>query len=336
MNIYFNSCFTQTAEAIRLLKKEDDNLKIFITNKNDNIYLKEVADYYEVEREYLSDREYLDFCIAFCKKHNIDIFFVRYRATELSKYKKEFDCIGVKTTFVAEYNTYRLLDNKVNTYDFIKNENILEIPPYGIARNYNEYMETYALIRNEGFSVCIKPIEGVGGVGFKRISENISAYDEIKVNSATLMSKERADFIFKEKDNFEPIMMLGYLEGQEYSIDCLACKGKLIDAIPRTKIDSYTQLITTDKRLIEIADKITKKFNLSNIFNIQVKFHKDKIYLIEINTRMSGGIFKSCMSGINIVYKDIKLLNNENIISEKHLLKEIKIKQRNDCISSNI
>lgn len=336
MNIYFNSCFTQTAEAIRLLKQKDNELKVFITNKNDNIYLKEVSDYYEIEKEYLSDKEYLNFCLDFCTKHDIDIFFIRYRATELARYKEEFENIGVKVTFITDYNTYKLLDNKVHTYDSIKKENIIAIPPYGVANNYKEYIELYDYIKKEGFSVCIKPIEGVGGIGFKRISENISAYDEIKSNSSSLISKERADFVFKEKGLFEPIMMLGYLEGQEYSIDCLANEGTLIDAIPRIKIDAYTQSIIPNENLFEIADKITRKFNLSNIFNIQVKYHKGKIYLIEINTRMSGGVFKSCMSGINIVYKNIKLLDNQDVLSENHLLKEIKINQINECAIYNI
>lgn len=75
----------------------------------------------------------------------------------------------------------------------------------------------------------------------------------------------------------------------------------------------------------------TKKFNLSNIYNIQVKYHKGEVYLIEINTRMSGGTFKSCMSGINLMSKTVDLLNGEKVESQINKLKEIKITQKNDC-----
>lgn len=331
MNIYFNSCFTQTAEAIKFLKEDQCDIKVFVTNRSENYYLKNISDYYEIEKEYLSDKEYLNFCLNFCKKHKIDIFFVRYKATELSQYVESFKNIGVKVTFVTDFDTYKLLDNKVYTYEAIKEDNIIAIPPYGIATTYKEYINLYNEIRDSGFDVCIKPLDGVGGVGFKRIKEDLTAYDELIHGSFTTISKERADFMFKTKHNFEPLMVLGYLDGDEYSIDCLASNGVLIDAIPRVKINNYTQLIKPDKELIEIARKFTKKFKLNNIFNIQVKYHKNKLYLIEINTRMSGGIFKSCMSGINILSKNLNLLLGKNVTSEIDSLRKLKINQRNDC-----
>lgn len=331
MNIYFNSCFTQTAEAIKFLKEDQCDIKVFVTNRTENYYLKNISDYFEIEKEYLSDKEYLNFCLNFCKKHKIDIFFVRYKATELSQYVESFKNIGVKVTFVTDFDTYKLLDNKVYTYEAIKEDNIIAIPPYGIATTYKEYINLYNEIRDSGFDVCIKPLDGVGGVGFKRIREDLTSYDELMFGGFTTMSKERADFIFKRKCNFEPLMILGYLNGEEYSIDCLASNGVLIDAIPRVKIDNYTQLIKPDNEVIEVARKFTKKFKLNNIFNIQVKYHNNKLYLIEINTRMSGGIFKSCMSGINILSKNLNLLLGKNVTSEIDSLRKLKINQRNDC-----
>ena len=331
MNVYFNSCFTQTAEAIKFLKLSKNNIKIFITNKYENIYLKNISDFYEIEKEYTSDEEYTEFCLNFCKTHKIDVFYVRYKATELSKYKYRFDEIGVKTTFVTDFNTYKLLDNKVNTYKALESDNIIKIPPYGIATNFEEYKELYKTIKESGFTVCIKPVDGIGGVGFKQIKDDITAYDELMHGNFTSISKERADFVLKTQNVFKPLMVLGYLEGDEYSIDCLAKNGELIDAIPRIKINGYTQLIEPRKDIIDVARKLTNKFGLNNIFNIQVKYHKNQLYLIEINTRMSGGIFKSCMSGINIMSKSLNLLLGKNVISEIDNLRELKVNQRNDC-----
>ena len=46
---------------------------------------------------------------------------------------------------------------------------------------------------------------------------------------------------------------------------------------------------------------------------------------------MSGGIFKSCMSGINILSKNLNLLLGKNVTSEIDSLRKLKINQRNDC-----
>ena len=59
-----------------------------------------------------------------------------------------------------------------------------------------------------------------------------------------------------------------------------------------------------------MAIQITERYNLSYIYNVQVKYHKGKVYLIEVNTRMSGGIYKSCFSGVNFLYLAVKLLDN--------------------------
>lgn len=331
MNIYFNSCFTQTAEAIKLLREEKENIKVFISNRMDNDYLREVSDYFEIEPYGLTDEEYAEYCYDFCIKNSIDIFFVRNRATELAKYQNEFNSINVKTTFVGDFKTYLLLNNKAFTYKALEKEDIVKIPPYGVASTYDSYKQLYENIKKTGFDVCIKPVDGIGGNGFKRVKENITAYEELIGSSFTTISKERLDFVLEKQHEFSPIMVLGYLDGMEFSIDCLAKDGKLIDAIPRVKLDNYTQIINPREDLIDIAKKLTKKFNLSNIFNIQVKMHDGELYLIEINTRMSGGIYKSCLMGVNIVSKTVDMLNGEDIISQIEALEMKKIKQRNDC-----
>ena len=47
---------------------------------------------------------------------------------------------------------------------------------------------------------------------------------------------------------------------------------------------------------------IAKEFGLYGPFNIQFRMHNSIPYLLEINTRMSGGTHLSCMTGINIPY----------------------------------
>ena len=49
------------------------------------------------------------------------------------------------------------------------------------------------------------------------------------------------------------------------------------------------------KKFAEIT-KITMPYNM------QLRYHKNKWYLLEVNTRMAGGTYKSCMTGINIPF----------------------------------
>ena len=105
-----------------------------------------------------------------------------------------------------------------------------------------------------------------------------------------------------------------YLEGFEYSIDCLGLNGELFAAIPRKKIDSRVRALQDFPKFVELARKTEEKYKLPYIFNIQIKYSQGIPKLLEINPRMSGGLDASCLSGINFPYLAVKLLLGEKII----------------------
>ena len=128
--------------------------------------------------------------------------------------------------------------------------------------------------------------------------------------------------IEKSKD-FEPIMLMIYLEGKEVSVDCLQLEEKLV-MIPRYKLGNRNQIIKWDQEITNQVEKFNKIAKLQYPFNIQYKYHKDKLYLLEVNTRMAGGMYLSNKTGYNILYNAIcKMLNKQTQAPQN--LKEIKV-----------
>ena len=130
-------------------------------------------------------------------------------------------------------------------------------------------------------------------------------------------------------------MVLEFLEGREYSIDCLASHDKLYAAIPRMKGDGRVRELVEQAELIKLAHDFHQEFRLPYVFNIQVKYNNMVIpKLLEINPRMSGGMHISCLSGINIPYLAIKILLGEEVrlvkprfgIRASHIEKEMILK----------
>lgn len=318
MRVYFNRCFTQTAEVIKQLKTNEggEMFEIYLSSYGPNYYLESVSDYFEVEPKDYTIEEYVEYCYQFCLKHQIDVFVPRNLVSELVKACDRFESIGVKVLWIGDASLYQLLDNKVATYDALASKELVGIPPYGLVRTYQEFEGLYQDIRSSGFEVCLKPAEGIGGVGFKRIMEDWTMYDQFKSDSSTRISLAFLKEVLRNQVDFEPFMLLGYLDGVEFSIDCLAKEGQLIEAIPRCKVDRYTQRIESRAELLKIAKDLTQVFGLNHLYNIQVKYHQGTVYLIEFNTRMSGGTYKSCLSGINLLYKAICQLTGQDITSE--------------------
>lgn len=95
-------------------------------------------------------------------------------------------------------------------------------------------------------------------------------------------------------------MVMPYLDGPEISVDCLqTCTGVI--AIPRFKSAGRHEEICFDSELIEVTKKIVARSGLEQPCNVQYRVGNGIIYLLEINTRMSGGIPMSCLgTGVNI------------------------------------
>ena len=103
-------------------------------------------------------------------------------------------------------------------------------------------------------------------------------------------------------------MVLEYLDGYEYSIDCLAgADGTLLVAIPRKKGNSHIREIEYNEELLQIAKKMAEQYKIPYVFNIQVKYKDGVPKLLEINPRMSSALLISCLADINIPYYANKL-----------------------------
>ena len=314
MNIYFNRCFTQTAKVVELLQNNPNGEKfnIFISHSSRNNYLEAVADHYEIEPK-LTGREYADYILNFCNEHKIDVFIPRKNMEELVHYKKEFDALGVKVLFIGSEDIYTLLNDKVATYEDLEGTDIVKIPKTYAITSYEEFEHAYKDIRESGEIACMKPISGIGGDGFKIIRENMTEIDELYTTTGSNIAKTRVDRVLQSVEKIEPFMMSAFLEDEEYSIDCLGNNGELVVGIPRRKIDRYRNNIEYHEELLDIARKLTKRYKLNMLYNIQVRYHKGEAYLIEINTRMAGGMYKSCFAGVNLPYMAVQLLRGDDV-----------------------
>lgn len=319
--IYFNRCFSSTPKIIQRFLSSNNNshkFKIYISHVSSNSYLEDVADFFEVE-PVLEGNAYAEYCLDFCRKHDIDLFVPRYNVNTLVNYKERFEQLGVKVMFCGNSSTYQLLDDKLKTYEGLRGKDIAAIPKSFCIRNYGDFQKAYDEITESKSRACLKPISGIGGDGFKQILESMTEVDELYKTIGSTVAKDRLARVLQNSSSIKPLMVMEYLEGDEYSIDCLGDKGKLIIAIPRRKLDLYRQNIEYRKELIALAQRLTKEFSLSYLYNIQVKYHSGQPYLIEINTRMSAGIHKSCYTGVNFLDLAIRLLMGENIAPPENI-----------------
>ncbi|MFZ5966863.1 MAG: ATP-grasp domain-containing protein [Bacillota bacterium] len=315
IKVWFNRWFSTAYNIIDLLRNNQDGTRFHFIVSHPNRYSTSLqnADIAFIEPD-LSDEEYIDYCLNFCRENKIDVLIPNHKSSLIAEYVDMFNKFGTKVLVWKNTELLRLINDKVSFYDHIKPKNILRIPDYYNVTTKEEFMKAYDKIKTKG-KVCFKPTNGVGGVGFRVINESPYTIEDI-LNSSPSHSvnlKQLLDLL-PEQGSFKNIMLMEYLDGYEYSIDCLADEnGNLIMAIPRKKIDKYNRYLEHNAELLKIAQEISYHYKIPYIYNIQVKYKNGEPNLLEVNTRMSGGIHYSCMSGINLPYEALKILLNKKI-----------------------
>ncbi|WP_040209339.1 ATP-grasp domain-containing protein [Neobacillus jeddahensis] len=337
MKIWFNRWFTTVSHYIDMIRDNEDHREftIYGTHPNkDALYLQN-CDYAFVEPD-ISGEEYIKFCLDFCHKHKIDLFIPRKENVLISKRLGEFEALGVKVLVCPDASLMEKLDNKAAAYQtLLMREPIFSIPDYYVVNTIADFEKAYKLLRDKGHEVCFKPVIGEGANGFRVIKDEIDSISQLfHQGIGYRISYNHACDILRQQETFPDLMVLEYLDGREYSIDCVSSQDQLLTAIPRMKGDGRVRELVESVELIQLAHRFHQAYKLPYVFNIQVKYSKGVPKLLEINPRMSGGMHVSCLSGINLPYTAIKVLLGEQVgplrpqfgIRASHIEKEMILK----------
>ena len=114
------------------------------------------------------------------------------------------------------------------------------------------------------------------------------------------MTSDAAVAALSEKETFPPIMLMPYLPNEEISVDCLKTNSGII-MIPRVKGATRVEAIRYNPDILATCQRFFERIPLEMPCNIQFKYLEGIPYMLEVNTRMSGGVQMACLgSGINI------------------------------------
>ena len=301
MRVWFNHWFSTAYHLINLIRAGNADFQFVGSNKNDYAIYKIACDEWYREPEKISDGDYVDFCLTFCREHAIDIFVPRRNLTAIAGHLDDFERRGVKVLVGRDSRLMKILDDKVATYEFIAAGGLDEIiPSYKLATTFDEFNAAYDALKTSGNRICYKLTADEGALTFRVIDdaiENISALHNMPNMKVTRAAAQK---ILSRYDFKIPLIVMPYLSGQEISVDCLATpQGKII--VPRFKTNHRYSEIKFDDAIINVAEKILSLLNFDVPVNIQFRMHEKKFYLLEINPRMSGGLQLSCLgAGINI------------------------------------
>lgn len=314
---------------IRMLKNNGErNIEIIGVDMNPYAIGKFMCDKFYTVPAANDEEKYISRLKEIMLIEKPDILFPQSSAEvhPISKHKKGFEFLGAKVLVASSYEI-EVCNDKAMTYRMLEGTGV-PLPRTYYPKNMDEFLECSKLLGYPEKDICFKPNISKGSRGFRIISS--------RINRAHLILNERPnnlyitmeDFIDIFKDEkFPLIMLMEYVEGNEFTVDAFSINGEMILRTAKTRDSINTGLAmafkTIDRSdLIEYSKKIVEKIRIDYYANIQFKGDK----LLEINPRVSTFVYQD---DFNIPYLGIKYLLGELSSNElREYNKNIKLSRR--------
>jgi len=301
IRVWFNHWFSTAYHIINLIKEDKDiDFYIIGSNENHDSPIQQVCEKWFQEPKFSNDGDYVDYCLKFCSDNDIHIFVPRRKMVAIGNRLEEFEALGVKVLVEKDPEKLRILNDKEETYKYFEKLGINLVPERYVVNNGQGFINAYKEITNRYDRACIKFTQDEGAMSFRVIDNIVEGFQGLKVKPGLKVSYKAILDSLSQEDSFSDLFVMPYLEGIEVSVDCLGTPSGTI-IVPRYKTGSRITEIRYEKEIVDYCKEIYEKINIFGPCNIQFKYHNNVPYLLEVNTRMSGGIQLSCLSSdVNI------------------------------------
>jgi carbamoyl-phosphate synthase large subunit len=307
------------AGIIKCLRNGNTNIRVFSADMNKFAYGRVLADKFYVVPGAGNDL-FIDSIKDICQKESINIVIplVTRELPVFAKHKEWFNNNHIHVC-VQEENILKVINDKYLLMTALKDAGI-QTPEFYPCNNISEFKNACRKLGYPEKTICFKPAVSNGSRGFRIISSNI--------DEASLLFEEKPNTTFISHDSalkilsncaMPPLVVMEYLPGSEWSVDCLVNHGETLYVLPRLRNKmnggiSVDATVINDAAVIDLSKKICELFNIHGTIGIQFKqnvFGAPQI--LEINPRLQGTSVISAAAGVNIPYFGVLLCLKEKI-----------------------
>lgn len=272
--------------------KESGNYHIIGTDiyRRDQIAtVKDVDDFYIFPSAVENQESYIEYVLAFCKKHNVSFYFatIDEEIANISINRHRFIEIGIRVC-IPNTSLIEICHYKDRFFDWI-DKNIPRIA----MKTYRDIDST----KNAQYPLFMKPIEGRASIGCRKIDNPM-----------------QLEQLLKDGVTFEHYVVQEFMDGDVVSVDMVrnADTGQKIqvqrvEEIRNSSGCGISVQIIDDEVLTDICDELMEKLDLNGIVNAEFFRNGSDYCIIEINPRLSAGTSFTILAGLNTPLNAIRI-----------------------------
>jgi carbamoylphosphate synthase large subunit len=316
MRIWFNKTFSTIQAVFRNLRQctPAGEVTLICTHTHQNASAFLATDERYIEPVDLTGQAYIEWCIEFCRSHQIDIFWVGKEAALASLHHTEFEAVGTKVLSVADYDTLTLLHDKARFYTELPS-NVAQVMDFIVVNHRDEFDDALAQLSTKHEKLCVKPAVSVFGLGFRILDTQRDSVTQILSGVEYQIPLQELRQGMLNTPQFEALLVMEHLNGHEWSVDCAGRYGELLCAVQRKKslLAGHGQVIDNHPDIQGMVERLTAHYRLNGLFNVQFKEGRHGVRLLEINPRPSGGFGMACLSGANLAGMALQAFKGETV-----------------------
>ncbi len=311
IRVWYNKSFSFVYAVINLIKQQDSTQEFYLLASHSQAHARAllVADEAHLEPAGLAGKAYVDWCLSFCQQQQVDVFIVGKEAQSIAAYQPRFQAIGTRLMLVADAATLALMENKAEFAKQLPAE-IALLPDTITVTTAKEFQYAYQELRSRHRRVAVKPAISVFGLGFRVVDERHSCLQHILKGDEYIVSLDELQLAMTKQPSYSNLLVMEFLDGDEWSVDCVADQGQLWVAVQRRKAMPNkgvpSQYIDNNAEIAAMCQRLVQHLRLNGQFNIQFRAGQNGIRLLEINARPSGGMAMACLAGVNLPYMALK------------------------------
>ena len=312
MRIWFTKGLSNTRAAVSLIRGWEGvgvpgGLSTLASHVEPDNPLRALGYDFLVEPKGISGDAYAEWVLNTARQRAVDLIVVQRQPQSLWAHRGRFLAEGIRLLIAASPEVLALLDSKLAFQRDLAAAGLQEVRghaalPFQDVDGFEAARETLLANGEAPYGVCVKPVSGIFGAGFRRIDEDGRDFERLlsgNLGDLYRISLGAFRLALAAATKRREMILMPYLPGVERSVDFVSHQGQLIAAIARVKHGRH-QMLEIGGAAIDCARMLAERYGLNGLCNLQTREIDGRQVVLEINARMSGGMEMACLSGVNL------------------------------------